>query len=225
MMFAPPPQTTEHLKRITFDAASHRYLLDGSTPLKSVTTVIGDFYNGPKAPPDRLAAAANRGTIGHALIDADERGDERAVGQEPGWVMAARAWRKNRLFRTLHIEQRLFHEEWGVAGTCDRICVFSRPNPAPEWWPEQWGAEIVGLADWKTGKNIPSMCAAQLAAYRAMLAEWGIVWRYCPIVAVNINREGQWRDKWYLGSEPDALWAGALMVHRLRPSGFEGERW
>lgn len=221
--FGPPEAAADQLKRLRFDPASHKYLLDGETPLTSVTQIIGDFYNGPKAPPERLAAAAARGTVGHALIDADERGDARAEAAEPGWVRAARSWRRARGFRTLHIETRLFHEEWGVAGTCDRVGVFTRPDPAPEWWA--WGAEVRGIADWKTGRSLPPLCAAQLAAYRAMLAGWGVVSRSCPIAGVNVARDGRWRDKIYLGPEPDALWAAALMMHHLRPSGFEGERW
>ena len=220
LKYGAPEQAAEQMARLTFDAASHRYLLDGERQLVSVTTVVGDYYTGPKAPPERLRAAANRGTVAHALIDADERGDERAVRQEPGYVASARAWRRHRGFETLHVETRLFHEGWGVAGTADRIGVFMRPNYPPQWW--RWGESVKGIVDWKTGR-ISSGVPAQLAAYRGMLSEWGVVGLDCPIVAVGITRDGQWRDRWFLGPDPDFVWAGMLSLRFLRGIGFEGE--
>ena len=204
---------------LKFDAGLHRYMLDGVL-MTSVTTVTGAFYAGPKASEATLSMAAEQGTAIHHLTDLDERADSKPLtrlSQHAGSRAAALDWKRERRFRTEEVEVRLASKAWRTAGTADRIGVFTcpgYPETQPDWWI--WPRVVRGIVDWKTGR-VPDLCAAQLAAYRMMAAERGIVAPDCPIVAVALREDGSWWDCWYRGALPDALWFSAWTLYHYRP--------
>ena len=203
---------------LTFDPKLHKYTLDGRT-LTSVTSILSGLYTGPKASPERLAEAGKIGTAIHHATAKDEGGGVIHAGDQfAGSRAAFRAWKRARRFMTQFTEVQMASRAWAVSGTCDRIGTFTRPDPVPDWW--RWPETVAGIVDLKTGR-IPSTCAAQLAAYRALAVEHRLVVPRCPIVAVGVDEAGCWRDKWYVGPGPDLYWIAAWSIHHVRPDGFE----
>ena len=211
-------------ERLTFDSEAHEYLVDGEK-LESVTTVAKRIYNGRKIDAAGLNLAAQRGSIIHGLTEHDDLGDGPPLiqgCQEAGSRAAWQAWRRFRHFTPTEIECRLADPEWGVAGTVDRIGIFEPPAEMKgdfgtrwKWWP--WGpGGVRGIVDIKTGQ-CPNTVGAQMACYRKMASDAGLVAENCPIVSVMIRDDGSWHDEWHLGEGPDLLWMTAWMLHFRNP--------
>ena len=206
------------MSELRFDPAQHAYFL-GDEQLPSVTTVLGRFYNGPRASPERLHEAGARGSVIHHLTELDDAPEPpdgfpplNRKSQHFGPRAAWQAWKSFWGFRPEHMEIRMASETMRVAGTCDRIGIVQNN-------PFEAGSNVPCIVDIKTGR-IPAFCQAQLAAYRAMACQNGVrvgnmpVMSNALIVAVRILDDGSWEDVWYHGDYPDDLWDAALTVWR-----------
>lgn len=222
------PRETLRQPGLVFDPARHAYFLHGEK-LPSVTKITGNLYAGPRASPERLKFTADRGSEIHSRTETDDAADTgfdvagwlKRGSQHAGERAAWRAWRRERQFTPTRIEARMASKRWGVAGTVDRIGKFRPPTPMPEWWtwPVEEDGCVTGIADIKTGA-VPDLCAAQMAAYRHMAVELGLVHEGCPLVAVALRDSGAWWDVWYRGDGPDELWRAAWEIFNHRPDNY-----
>lgn len=125
-----------------------------------------------------LEDAADIGTEAHALIEwrikgelGLERGEQPELSEPARWAVAGfEDWRKEVKLKASHAELRLWSKELDAAGSTDAICceldVFML---APE--PRR----IVAVADWKSSKAIWPEMEIQVAAYRHMAIERGLI--------------------------------------------------
>ena len=202
-------------REVSFDPERHVYTRPDGEEYTSVTTVLADLYDGPKATPARLKRAGERGAIIHSLIAADAAGqtpEGDLLCQFPGPVLAARDWRCRWKASVMASEIRLHDDDLMLAGTCDAVCMIPRPDPTPEWWT--WGQQTAAVVDWKSGRYIDT-AHAQLAAYRMMLARSRIlgVTVNSPCVTVQIDETGGWKDFWWRGGDGDWIFAAAYVLH------------
>ena len=119
-----------------------------------------------KAHTKELAKAGDIGSQTHALIEWTMRTQlMQKVGPSPRitdaaqWAfMAWEDWRKSVKLKPIFIEQTVYSENYGYAGTMDLL------------------AEVEGVltvVDWKTGKAVYSESHLQNAAYRQAIREMG----------------------------------------------------
>lgn len=124
--------------RLEFDPADHRYTLDGVTDMESVTTVVEGCF--PRFIPEEWAprVALREGVDPQVVLDRWEREGQQArdagtlmhdkieryyLGDDDGDDLDAfRLFRQfaasNRLY-PYRTEWRIFHEDYGIAGTLD----------------------------------------------------------------------------------------------------------
>lgn len=123
-----------------------------------------------KAHIKELEKAANIGSEAHARIEWELKkellqkvGPEPQCGEKSLWAfMAYEDWRKRSNFAPLLIEQTVWSNRYGYAGTMD-------------WFGEidHEGERIRTVGDFKTGKAIYSEAMLQVAAYSHALIEMG----------------------------------------------------
>lgn len=124
-----------------------------------------------KAHVKELAKAADIGTEAHALIEWTLRSElKQAVGPEPRvsdkaqWAfMAWEDWRKQANLVPLAVEQTVWSNKYGYAGTMDLYCELDLPS----------GGRGRVVTDWKTGKGIYAESSLQNAAYVHAMIEMG----------------------------------------------------
>ncbi len=154
---------------LTFDAAAHRYSLDGKV-LPSVTQVLEDVgiidYSG--IPWDTRQMALTRGSNVHLATQLDDEGDldEESAGDLMGYVQAWRAARAHlKLDRFDHIERRMAHTQFLFAGTTDRevgnVIVDLKTNEAP-WWVRIQLAAYQCLAEHNGAESVTRRIAVEL---------------------------------------------------------------
>lgn len=145
---------------LTFDAATHRYTLDGVV-VPSVTGILKasgliDF--------NRFTETARiRGTVVHQAVELDNEGDlddEAFALDFPDYVGYLEAWRsfcRQREFRPILIEHRIASRRYQVAGTLDAL-------------GELDGVGV--LIDYATGDPKDVCKWLQTAAYEVLAREW-----------------------------------------------------
>lgn len=117
-----------------------------------------------------MQKAAEIGSQAHALIEWTLRRQlGQAVGPRPAttgpaeWAfMACEDWMKAVNLEPVHIEQTVWSETYGYAGTLDLVCRIDTPD----------GRRTV-LLDWKTGKSVYHEAFLQNAAYQYAMEEMG----------------------------------------------------
>lgn len=138
-----------------FDPASHTYTrTDTGEVIPSVTRIIAPLTSYFRVPLDRLRLAADRGTAVHSLTEAYDRGqttlweaDEALAGYLEAWI----AFRYATGFEAEAIEERVYHDRYGYAGTIDRVgYLFGN----------------LAVLDIKTGKHLGPAVGVQLAGYQ-----------------------------------------------------------
>ena len=112
---------------LSFDADKHEYTVNGRK-LPSVTEICGMLFNYGEFNPTLLKQASRRGTIVHdycATIDYVNDGIEpEGIEVEPelsGYVLAYMHFLRDYKPEWEMIEQKVYSEELGVAGTLDRL--------------------------------------------------------------------------------------------------------
>lgn len=145
----------------TFDAALHRYTLDG-VALPSVTQVLKPLYDFAGIPFDVLERKRQLGTDVHRACelldqhDLDEDSEEGRAGLEriAGYVAAYKRFLAQTNAKVVENETRLFHPLHLYAGTIDRRYLIDQ---------RLWDVDL------KTTSDISPVVGPQTAAYSAML--------------------------------------------------------
>lgn len=150
-------------------------LADGTTVVPSVTTIISRFkesggliwwaWNEGKSGRDYRAtrdAAANSGTIAHAMVEASIRGQAWMDPEDVDEPVLKRArmafanyeeWAQQTRLKPVETEHRLVSEQHQYGGTLDAMLISGK----------------LSLGDWKTSDAVYQDYLIQLAAY-------GILW-------------------------------------------------
>lgn len=123
-----------------------------------------------KAHSKALSKAATLGSEAHSLIEwnlrkelKQEVGPEPQIGEKALWAfMAYEDWRKSVNLSVSLVEQTVWSERYGYAGTMDWAGEIDHD-----------GARLSVLGDWKTGKAIYAESLLQNAAYVHALIEMG----------------------------------------------------
>lgn len=183
-------------REMVMEVSADLYETVAGTPKMSKTawlTTLQDRIGKAKAGDKEKAKAAEIGTQAHKLIEWNLR---KQMGVEPGpepkvedkalWsFMAWEDWAKMVSLKPIHIEQVVYSESYGYAGTMDLyaevhlaglVAWFAKRNlPVPAILQELAAKKKTALAvsDWKTGKAVYSESYLQNAAYRHALREMG----------------------------------------------------
>ena len=134
----------------------------------------------PKTPAHKRVSqdAIHIGNEAHAYIEwrilgelGLPRGDEPETSEPACWAVAAfEDWRQEVQLKATHAEERLYSEELDAAGSTDAICCELNDYvlaPKPR--------RVAAIADWKSSKKIYAEHEIQVAAYRHMAIERGLL--------------------------------------------------
>jgi hypothetical protein len=146
---------------LTFDAPTHRYLLDG-TPTISVTGVLkwAGLIRLGGIPAGVLERARQRGQDVHTLLQYLNEGDldtESVDDAYRGYLAAWERFCQERRFIVMLSERRVASRRIRVAGTLDAIGILD---------------DVGAIVDAKTGSPDDVAADLQLAAYEALAREW-----------------------------------------------------
>jgi hypothetical protein len=153
------------------------YLLADGTPVPSVTTIISRFKEsgglihwawaeGAAGRDYRVTrdAAANSGTIAHAMVESSIRGAPFTPPEDVDPAVVKRAsmafanyllWARQSRLEAVDTERRLVSEKHRFGGTLDAMLISGK----------------LSLGDWKTSDSVYSDYLIQLAAYGILWAE------------------------------------------------------
>jgi hypothetical protein len=137
-------------QRLSFDAGTHSYLLDGE-PMPSVTNVLSRFWLNDNY------LAMQRGTKVHEYSVVYDLGDHSPPMEHQPYCKAYIAFREEGRWEPVRLEMAVASSTYRYAGTLDR--VFRLPT-----------GEFV-LLEIKSGSTHPTH-VLQLAAYQQALNEW-----------------------------------------------------
>lgn len=176
---------------LTFDPGPHVYRWNGEVR-PSVTQILQRCHDFGFVSREVLEAAQDRGTYGHALCEADDLSDlnEEAerdgeyFGYLLGWRKFVEAFRPN---FTL-IEQPLYSQQLGIAGTPDRGCQYLEAINKTDQW----------VIDIKTSVSKHKVWGMQLAAYRRLMMEQiHSRWAFARRASVRLTADGNFVfDEW-----------------------------
>ena len=160
---------------LTFDEATHTYRVDGVV-VPNVTSVLEDCGNSDfsMVPADKLEAAQERGRLVHEITHFFDEDDLDTASVDPDLLPYLEAWTKFRVhtgFTPELIEERVYSELYGYAGTLDRVGVMGHGRRA--------------LVDIKSGAILPAV-RLQLAAYSYCLDE------VMDCFAVQLKKDGNY---------------------------------
>lgn len=161
-----------------FDSVTHVYTVDG-VAVPSVTQILKSvgIVSHDGADPERLATAAERGTLVHEATALLDRGDEvdawdRVIGTDAeAFVMAWSTFREQSGFSPTLIEKPFACDKHGMryAGTIDRVgqlngaeyIIELKTSSRPQPW---WGLQLMGyaLALQQVARTPPRRAAVQL---------------------------------------------------------------
>lgn len=186
--------------RLTFDAASHTYYLDGMG-VPSVTQILRamgliDFSG---VPDYYLLAARDRGSKVHRMLHYYDDGDLDEGGLDPAlapYLTAYRRFRADSGFTPDLIEHPVYSETWKYAGTLDRT---GQMNGRPT------------LIDFKSG-GLDKWVALQTAAYADCLEG-------CYVrCGLQLRRDGTYRLHQFSDHKDRQIWMAAVALYHWRRS-------
>lgn len=108
---------------LEFIEEDHSYFYNGKR-VPSVTTIIGFVAGDPfsRVPPKVLEAARERGKYLHECIHAINDDDfvfDSVLAEYKPWVQSYLDWFRTSGYKPIHNEHRVYHEQFGYAGTLD----------------------------------------------------------------------------------------------------------
>lgn len=192
---------------LLFRESDHKYFLN-DRELPSVTTVMsGVITDYSRIPHDVLKAAQERGIAVHKMCELADLGtlDYTSI-DEPLWpyLEAWRAFKHQAGFKCEWIEQRVYSDTYGYAGTFDRFGLLGG-KPA--------------LVDIKSGAPIGDAAGIQLAAYEAAGKERGVLPRKLKRFSVHLQDNGNYKLIEYTNPADLHVFYAALTIfnYRRRP--------
>lgn len=162
---------------LTFDEATHVYLLDG-VRLPSVTTIISGVLGNPFPDTPAVRAAMERGTEVHRTIALDFAGDLDESTVDPivlPYLVGARLFCREMNFKP-NLVEKYAASKHGFAGMVDAIST---------------GALTGTLIDWKTSAAERPEVRFQTAAYSILAEELGF--KITTRMAVRLTPEGSYK--------------------------------
>ncbi len=129
-----------------------------------VTEILGRYVDWSNVPPERLEAAAQRGTFVHEWIADYLRGGWAplpAPGHEAsGYIRSFLDWHEHMVDQVIWVEKELVHPVYGYVGHLDLCCILKGDDKASVW-------------DWKTPVSQQRVWRAQVAAYWKLVEDSG----------------------------------------------------
>lgn len=147
--------------RITFDAAAHRYTVDGGY-VPSVSTILKAALTFAGVPADVLELALQRGTAVHRAVELDVLGTLDEATVDPRVAPYLAQWRKFRRdsgWTPIGVEVRCASARFGYAGTLDQLGRLPRTHGR------------TSLLDLKTSATAPITVGPQTAGYEQAVRE------------------------------------------------------
>lgn len=163
--------------KIDFDAAAHRYHLDGQ-PVPSVTQILAPFYSFEHVTPETLEHKRQIGEALHFAIELDIQGDLDENTLHPAVAPYFRGWRKfvrETGFEPIYTELRVGSKKLRYAGTLDLAGRIER-------------REV--LIDAKTTAALHPAVGPQTAAYLQAVAEMDLLDPKARRYALRLTPEG-----------------------------------
>ena len=191
---------------LTFNAAAHRYDLDGAR-LPSVTSILRPLQDFGSVPADVLSAAAEFGSAVHLACELHDQGDLDTDTLDPAlmpYLMAWQAFCREHDARWEMIEQPLYHTVLRYAGTLDRFGLVDG---------------IPAVVDLKTTARLYPVVGPQLAAYQHALQSHNV--QALRRLAVRLREDGTYHAQEYMDTTDWPLFCSLLTVrgwcqrHRL----------
>lgn len=165
------------LKELTFDEATHVYLLDG-IQIPSVTQLMKplterDYQDIPQW---RLDKAAEKGTAVHEGIEIWlQYGIDDVPDEYSGYLDAFKKWWTDSGAELIDTEVRVYHKTKKYAGTCDLLCMLDGKRT---------------LVDYKSSVKVKKKSGGvQLEGYVQALASQGIVIEQKAILHIKQTRD------------------------------------
>lgn len=188
---------------LRFDEEQHRYFL-GQRELPSVTHVIDHVLQDlARIPPDMLLAARERGTAVHKACELADLGTLDWSTLDVALFPYVEAWERFKVetrFVPIRIEERIYSEVYGYAGTLDRIGSMDYKET---------------LIDIKSGEVYPS-AGVQLAAYNKAAFERGIISNLLPRYAVQLRDDGTYRLHPFTDAADFNVFSAALQIYHYK---------
>ncbi len=170
---------------LTFDEASHTYRWRGEVR-PSVTQVLDKLHSFANVPMEVLNTAKKRGSTVHMLTQLNDEKDLVEDSVEPAFAGYLEAWRK---FCTEHspewlaIEEAVYSEIWGVAGTPDRYATITYE-----------GRRLLAQIDIKTSAASHPCWGVQLSAYNHLSGHKEALRLTCQLRANGTYKLTPWKD-------------------------------
>lgn len=174
---------------VAFDPDRHEYRVAGRL-VPNVTRILGSLYDFSSVPPAVLEQKRAIGVAVHRAIEfdlADDLDDATIDHRIEGYIAAWRKYRRERKYRHVHSERRVFHPGFNYAGTLDLFGhgLGYRNKPAPL------------LIDLKTTFDVHPAVALQTAAYQNALAVEYPAAKTSERMALQLKPDGNYREHWF----------------------------
>lgn len=185
---------------IEFDAATHRYRLDGQ-PVPSVTQVLDPYTGLEFVNADLLRRAAEFGSHVHEACHLFNQGALDTATLDPALAPYVAAWSsflEDSDATVLLSEHRVASRKLGFAGTLDTIV----------WW-----GKSKRLVDIKTSAGVPKTVGPQTAAYATAYREQtgeALKHRYC----VQLKENGKYALRKLDDPQDWQIFQSALILNR-----------
>lgn len=180
---------------LTFDAETHTYRHSGKI-IPSVTQLLKPLSGLNTVPPEILTRAAKFGNAVHKACELDDLHD---LGSCPEPVMPyLNAWRKfcdDTGAKWDGIEEQVYNEQYGYAGTLDRVGTVSG---------------FKAVVDLKSSFKLYATVGPQLAAYQKAYKKPTV-----KRIGVQLKPDGTYLAKSYVSANDWAVFASMATIHRF----------
>lgn len=186
---------------VQFEDDMGRWYGNGTKRLISITNALDKgspitekrkdylLFSTKESAEDNLRNAGQFGTQAHEYFEKLLRGEEiNPLETHAGHVERFRTWINTHNVKPLHLEEILYSERFGYAGTCDFIghittCLDTKCC-------RQDKGEVFVVADWKTSRDYDISFGYQMAAYRYAAIEMGLCDESIGMMGVHLPRTG-----------------------------------
>jgi hypothetical protein len=192
---------------LTFDPIKHKYKWNG-VEVPGVTSILKDvgIIDYSNAPEKAMEYGKERGTAAHEATRLYDKGELEIVEtlELPVWRPYLDAWiafKKDTGFSFVEIEQPLYSQKYGFAGTVDRVGTMG----------------ALAILDIKTGVTIPAWTAIQTAAYEIAYNEGKkVAEKTKKRYGVLLKNDGKYSIKEYKDKTDVAVFLSALSVYNYK---------